>query len=189
MSYPLHNNFAVQQRLLILSNTNTNDLLVIHRDIQPCNIIVSEGLLDNELWWSDELDIDGELTKMAKKCHITIIDFGFARALSPDDIKDDVGLKKAQDESLMKDATNPAEQRDVWKSYGDNIIDQKLEDTSHAGSRGRRLTLGDSFSRTFVRELSKFDSASPSVHSPASPKMIQCLSISALFVCRRTGHP
>lgn len=102
---------------------------------------------------------------MAKKCHITIIDFGFARALSPDDIKDDVGLKKAQDESLIKDVPNPAEQRDVWKSYGDYVIDQKLEDTSHAGdSRGRRMTIGDSFSRNFVRELSKFQPSVTRVH-------------------------
>jgi hypothetical protein len=42
--------------------------------------------MDDDLWWSDEHDVDGKVPRMAKQCHITLIDFGFARALRPDDI-------------------------------------------------------------------------------------------------------
>lgn len=52
---------------------------VIHRDIQPANLIISGAMIDDELWWSDELDIDGKVLAYTKKCHLTLIDFGFAR--------------------------------------------------------------------------------------------------------------
>lgn len=52
---------------------------VIHRDIQPANLIISGAKLDDELWWSDEFDIDGKVLAHTKKCHMTLIDFGFAR--------------------------------------------------------------------------------------------------------------
>ncbi len=52
---------------------------VIHRDIQPANLIISGAKLDDELWWSDEFDIDGKVLAHTKMCHMTLIDFGFAR--------------------------------------------------------------------------------------------------------------
>jgi len=185
--------FFVSRRLLTKRLNTIAYLSVIHRDIQPANIIVSEALLDNDLWWSDELDIDGALLKMATKCHITIIDFGFARALGPDDIKDDIGLKKVHSESLMLDVPPTPEQRDVWKNYGDHIIDSKLDDTTHASSRGRNMTLGDSFSRNIVRELSEFDFASFASTTSLSIILIVCnmviLSIKLLLSsCRCAGH-
>ena len=52
---------------------------VIHRDIQPANLIISQAMLDDELWWSDEFDVDGKVLAHTKKCHVTLVDFGFAR--------------------------------------------------------------------------------------------------------------
>jgi serine/threonine protein kinase len=70
---------------------------VIHRDIKPDNIIVT-GALDsqNEIWEDTESDISNatkavdantdKLRALTKKWHVTLIDFGFARALSPTDL-------------------------------------------------------------------------------------------------------
>ena len=45
---------------------------------------MSGSAVDNEAWWSDSLDIDGEVLALAKRCRVTLIDFGFARALQLD---------------------------------------------------------------------------------------------------------
>jgi serine/threonine protein kinase len=52
---------------------------IIHRDIHPANLIISGASLDDDLWWSDDYDSGGKLQAMVKKCHVTLIDFGFAR--------------------------------------------------------------------------------------------------------------
>ena len=53
---------------------------VIHRDIQPANLVISGAKLDDDTWWnSDEFDIDGKVLAHTKKCHVTLIDFGFAK--------------------------------------------------------------------------------------------------------------
>lgn len=50
--------------------------------------------MTDDLWWSDRLDVNGKVLKMANQCHITLVDFGFARALHPNDIASDIGRKK-----------------------------------------------------------------------------------------------
>ena len=38
------------------------------------------------------MDEDGMVLGYIKRCHVTVIDFGFARALCPDDLSTDIGL-------------------------------------------------------------------------------------------------
>lgn len=40
--------------------------------------------IDDDLWWEDQLDDNGTLESYVEMCRITLIDFGFARALSSD---------------------------------------------------------------------------------------------------------
>jgi serine/threonine protein kinase len=75
---------------------------VVHRDIKPDNVIVTgaftsqSDIWDNPEDYDDDLDHDGNvhhhLTKpldwpaLLNKWHVTLIDFGFARALTKDDV-------------------------------------------------------------------------------------------------------
>ena len=153
---------------------------VIHRDIQPANIIVSGGvgaMMDDDLWYSDELDVDGKVSDMARRTRITLVDFGFARALGPRDIDEDIGLRKIADErrgrapSSTTTATAEAEAGDrgecvfVVGHPSCCSIDRALEDatTSHGGGGGAkgggRSSSGnadDSISRRSVLDLSEF---------------------------------
>ena len=136
---------------------------VIHRDIQPCNIIVSGGVIHDDLWWSDELDVDGKLLRMARQCHITLIDFGFARALGRNDVLDDAGLKKVMDESY-ESFLSSTNQKIATKDdlLGPCLIDRVLEDTSLSGlksrnSGGKKISVfhDDSVSRKQILDLSE----------------------------------
>lgn len=145
---------------------------VIHRDIQPSNLIISGTQLGDDLWWSDNLDVDGKVLKMAKQCHVTLVDFGFARALSPEDIKTDVGLEK-----VLKERNASASQErehtpikieinedDDTKIANASCINEALKDTSLKKGeqpRGRSRTRDGpldtsetSVSHTRIRDLS-----------------------------------
>lgn len=159
LNYIVHNygalGFVIAQsisRQLIGAVAFLHGHAVIHRDVQPCNIIVSGGVIHDDLWWSDELDVDGKLLRMAQQCHITLIDFGFARALGPNDILHDAGLKKVMDESyesfLLSTNQMVAAKDDL---LGPCLIDQVLEDTS-LRKKGR---VDDSVSRKQILDLSE----------------------------------
>lgn len=66
---------------------------VIHRDIQPSNIIVSGAITSDAACWSD--GEDGESAANSNRWHVTIVDFGFARALGPSQVDADVYLQKS----------------------------------------------------------------------------------------------
>lgn len=130
---------------------------VIHRDIQPANIIVSGAVMTDDLWWSDDLDADGKLANMAKNCNITLVDFGFARALSPNDINSDVGLKKIMDESKSEGRAGPEgiEEQAATKDYDVSCINEALSGEERGRGRSRtRDNLDASISHARIRDLS-----------------------------------
>ncbi|KAL7533153.1 hypothetical protein ACHAWF_004361 [Thalassiosira exigua] len=138
---------------------------VIHRDIQPANVIVSGAQMNDDLWWEDELDADGKLSGMANQCRITLVDFGFARALNPKDIKSDMGLKKVLDESDRSPSPDGPEMEQALPVEMSNLanpcVDNALVDSSLSPpeSRGRSRTrntevFDNSVSHVRIRDLS-----------------------------------
>lgn len=130
--------------------------------------------MDDDLWYSDEYDVDGKVMIMARKCRITLIDFGFARALCPRDVADDVAKRpggKIDATATSSTASTTAARggnENVWDDDGvgggDEIIgpcfmDRPLEDNMN--TRGRRgggtgNDYDDSVSRRKVLDLSEF---------------------------------
>jgi len=73
---------------------------VIHRDIKPDNVIVTGADMKDDAVYDDDEEAMAAATaeddsppesdywqKLVKKWHVTLVDFGFARALTPDDMQ------------------------------------------------------------------------------------------------------
>ena len=60
---------------------------VVHRDVKGDNVVVTGAALEQDEIWDDNNTGDRDWTALRQKWHVTLIDFGFARALTPDDMK------------------------------------------------------------------------------------------------------
>jgi len=123
---------------------------VIHRDIKPDNIVVNGAKLKDKTCWSD--GVDGDEAAKSMRWKIKLIDFGFARALRPDDIEDE--------ESLLRREKEPHDD-----FFGRSSVDNKLDersihqsglglDLSRSGTKKRELDLSNSISRYKIMDLS-----------------------------------
>jgi serine/threonine protein kinase len=109
---------------------------VLHRDIKPDNVIVSGAKFDDEACWSD--DCDGEDGAKRNTWNIVLIDFGFARPLHPDDMKNTITNAHA-----IKDEPDAA-------YFGRSTIDGALKELQKKNS----LDLSSSQSHMMIRSLS-----------------------------------
>eukprot|EP00527_Entomoneis_sp_CCMP2396_P001076 CAMPEP_0198147762 /NCGR_PEP_ID=MMETSP1443-20131203/37636_1 /TAXON_ID=186043 /ORGANISM="Entomoneis sp., Strain CCMP2396" /LENGTH=427 /DNA_ID=CAMNT_0043812227 /DNA_START=109 /DNA_END=1389 /DNA_ORIENTATION=+ len=103
---------------------------VLHRDIKPDNMIVTGSAYEmDEIW--DEILIESEIDnwdELTKKWKLTFVDFGFARALSKEDM------------------AKPAPK--TTKNTSSNL------DGSVGASNSSRKSLSRSVSRAFTRQMS-----------------------------------
>ncbi|KAL7497033.1 hypothetical protein ACHAWT_005350, partial [Skeletonema menzelii] len=113
---------------------------VIHRDISPANLIVSGSMVQDINWWSDEFDIDGKVLALTRKCKITLIDFGFAIALTQEDIEEGVTPNKSgsdvKDKARMNDENHQSRGRDgIPRNLDDSTTRKVVRDLSPLGTR------------------------------------------------------
>lgn len=124
---------------------------IIHRDIKPDNIIITGASLKDDDCWSD--GEDGVLAAKSKKWHLTLIDFGFARPLHPDDMIMD---KNKVDKNVPKrgeEAKEPSDEQFRFMSVDDPIHDEDDLDRSMSSRSSRK-------GRALIRRNSSFESVS-----------------------------
>jgi len=59
---------------------------VIHRDLKPDNVIVTGASFSEDAVWCDEQE-NPQVQELLHKCHITVVDYGFAKVLTPQDVR------------------------------------------------------------------------------------------------------
>lgn len=110
---------------------------VIHRDIKPDNVIVTgASSKDSAIWEEVENPVEScSWEELRRKWHVVMIDFGFARALTPDDVtKPSIDLKR----------------ENLDASYHMNNLDASLNASGRSSRRGSNL---DGSSRSTRRSM------------------------------------
>ena len=110
---------------------------VLHRDIKPDNLIVTGALSSDDFIWDNEGDGDDDdksaigviprepnWRALRSKYKVTLIDFGFARALTPEDVSTPCKEKKTDDAQIAS----------YHRIYNDSHIYEKTEGDDDLGS-------------------------------------------------------
>jgi len=115
---------------------------VVHRDIKPDNIIVTGASFEQDDVWDNSMEDPTSASMwddLRKKWHVTLLDFGFARALTPEDV--------------VKPSSNFAKEN-LNASYHKTSLDVhglKLDDKKHSLAFD---SMDNSISRRFHRRMS-----------------------------------
>ena len=118
LGLPIAIDIAVQ---LVEAVAYLHSRAVLHRDIKPDNIIITGAKLNDEACWSDDIQ-DGISNIQKGTMKLTLVDFGFARALHPDELRDDIGFHN----TIKNVSHNPA---DVNYMSVDNNPKTELDDS------------------------------------------------------------
>ena len=120
---------------------------VLHRDIKPGNLIVTFKGIQDEIWQNEDVGPNQERNwpELVSKWKLTLVDFGFARALQPEDIQSDIGLHNAVNQNETMTAVPPQKNLDQsinrrmstpFDLDGDTSVSKKLvRQWSALGSR------------------------------------------------------
>lgn len=74
---------------LVDALTYLHSRAVVHRDCKPDNLIVTGASDEQDEIWNDDENLDDnskDWKALRKRWHVTLVDFGFARALTPQDL-------------------------------------------------------------------------------------------------------
>jgi serine/threonine protein kinase len=110
---------------------------VIHRDIKPDNLIIKNITLDDKALWKSDLD-DCKWQFLTQKWHLTLVDFGFARALTRKDLEAEIVLKEAIGKSMHNSSAFC-----IDEAVNDSSLHfVKRQDSFDAASQSRHIVRG-----------------------------------------------
>lgn len=121
---------------------------VLHRDIKPDNILVTGALSTDNFIWDNEDEYNPtadpvlqpqDWVRLRAKYKVTVIDFGFARALTPSNVA------KPSEEATRKDTVR-ASYHNILSAVGDNNGNGYDE----LGSSQRSIGSSSSFRKSFI---------------------------------------
>jgi len=137
---------------------------VIHRDIKPDNMIISGISSKHDIWSEegDEKDDDDEplWDELLKRWHLTLIDFGFARSLRPEDVETDVGLQNSI--HVRMDSLEEEKNEEELDRFINNamVTKERKRINKGGGQKTKQLFEDKSISKKAVRQMSAVGSHS-----------------------------
>ena len=151
LGYPLAKEIAMQ---LLHAVGFLHSRAVIHRDIKPDNLIISGAELNDSLCWSNSVDAEDAVRH--NTWHLTLIDFGFARPLHPDDVHVDLGLLQLS--NPLDSPSDIIHNKDLSLMSVDKPLDVNNTNHSHGSTskdkQDARLERKESVSHHRVDDLS-----------------------------------
>jgi serine/threonine protein kinase len=121
---------------------------VVHRYLKPDNIVVTGASSKQDEVWDNEIPENGSSSfeDLRKKWHVTLIDFGFARALTPEDVANPSDqIRKENQEASYSPEDLDRQEQSSWGFMKTNYH-KNLDSSTHS--------LDKSISRKFVRKMS-----------------------------------
>ena len=124
---------------------------VVHRDIKADNMVITGATMEQDEIWNDNSLGDRDWAALCQKWHVTVVDFGFARALTSDD---------------MKKKPPKGDPRDYVSMDGSSKFLRRSRHGSIGHSNSSSRSLKRSTSRLFNRQMSALgnrDYAAPEI--------------------------
>jgi serine/threonine protein kinase len=138
---------------------------VVHRDIKPDNVIVTGAYSTDDIIWDDDCGdkVEPDWQLLRKKWHVTLIDFGFARALTPEDVTKPSRQLKRENLDASYHTNDKSSNLDEGLNRSRHSIRQLRKDSSskilnsssHGSKGGDRLDLSSSGHRSLDRSISR----------------------------------
>jgi serine/threonine protein kinase len=119
-----------------------------NRDLKPDNIVVTGACSKQDEVWDNEIpeNSSSSFEDLRKKWHVTLIDFGFARALTPEDVAGPSNeIRKENQEAPYSPEDLDRQEQSSWGFKKINYR-KNLDTSIHS--------LGKSISRKFLRKMS-----------------------------------